>query len=120
MPYIQIMQTVVETPEYLAKAKAAGVSDEERAAIVDTLANRPDAGDLIVGTGGARKVRFRRPGTGKSGGYRVITYFGGGDIPVYLLTMFAKGQRGNLSHADINAIRAALPTIVAPHKGKGD
>ena len=57
------MQVVVETPQFLARAKAAGVSDDERAAIVDLLASNPIAGDLIVGTGGARKRRFRRPGS---------------------------------------------------------
>jgi hypothetical protein len=48
-------------------------------------------------TGGCRKVRIAKDGEGKSGGYRVITWFGAGDIPVFLLSVFAKGQKANLS-----------------------
>lgn len=68
------MQTVIETGTYLAHAKRAGLTDEERHAIIAMLAVDPTAGDLMKGTGGARKVRVAREGSGKSGGYRVITY----------------------------------------------
>jgi hypothetical protein len=51
------MHTVVETPSYLADAKAVGLTEGEREAVVEMLANHPDAGDEIGGTGGARKVR---------------------------------------------------------------
>ena len=69
------MQSVVETEEYLKDAKQAGLSEEERAAIVEFIAKNPEAGAEIRGTGGARKVRFAGKGKGKSGGYRVITFF---------------------------------------------
>ena len=52
------MQSVVETEIYLRDAKSAGLSEKERAAIVDFVASRPDAGAEIKGTGGARKLRF--------------------------------------------------------------
>ena len=68
------MQSVVETEEYLKDAKQAGLSDEERAAIVAYLAKNPEAGDEIRGTGGARKVRFAGKGKGKSGGYRLSPF----------------------------------------------
>jgi hypothetical protein len=48
---------------------------------------------LIPGTGGARKVRFAGRGKGKSGGYRVITFYSGPEVPVFLITLFAKGRR---------------------------
>ena len=51
------MQSVIETPSFLADAKAGGVTDGERAAIVDFLAANPMAGDEIARSGGARKVR---------------------------------------------------------------
>jgi hypothetical protein len=41
---------------------------------------------------------------GKSSGYRIITWFGGGDIPVFLLSVFAKGQKANLSDKECNAL----------------
>jgi hypothetical protein len=67
------MQTVIQTPTFLADAKAAGLDDAELAEITATIAADPLVGDIIPGTGGARKVRFGGKGKGKSGGYRVIT-----------------------------------------------
>jgi hypothetical protein len=60
------MHTVVETNAYLEAAKDAGMSEEERDAVVAIIAANPIAGDLIPGGGGARKLRIRKPGTGKS------------------------------------------------------
>lgn len=105
------MHTVAETFAFLAHCKTAGVSDDERRAMVDFIAANPEAGDIIVGTGGARKVRFAGRGKGKSGGYRVITYFGGGAIPVFLLALFSKGERSDLSQAERNELRAMLGQI---------
>ena len=56
------------------------------------------------GCGGARKLRVRKPGTGKSGGYWVISYYGGDDVPVFLLTVFGKGEKDNLTKAERNAL----------------
>lgn len=98
------MQTVAETSSYLSAAEDAGMTDAERALVIDLLANNPSLGDLIVGTGGCRKFRLAGRGKGKSGGYRVVTFFGGVDIPVYLLTVFSKGERGNLSQAERNQL----------------
>lgn len=80
------------------------MKDEERAVLVDLLAVNPQAGDVMPGCGGARKLRFAKPGTGKSGGYRVITYFGGMNMPVFLLTVFGKNERVNLSKAERNGL----------------
>ena len=52
------MQTVVETPAFLSDARSMGLVEGERLAIVAWIAANPAAGDLIEGTGGARKVRF--------------------------------------------------------------
>ncbi|WP_198376836.1 type II toxin-antitoxin system RelE/ParE family toxin [Neoroseomonas rubea] len=112
------MQAVIETPDYLADADDAGMTAAERKTVVDTIAKNPDAGEMIVGTGGARKVRFARPsaGKGKSGGYRVITYFAGADVPVFLLNVFAKGDRVDLSQAERNALRDELAGLAADYR----
>ncbi len=68
------MQTVIETPAFLASAADEGLGDDERARIVIHLARNPEAGDLMAGTGGASKVRFAGRGKGKSGGYRVVIF----------------------------------------------
>lgn len=72
---------------------------------------RNQAGDRIEGTGGARKVRFAGRGKGKSGGYRVISYFGGDDVPIFLLNVFAKGEKVNLSKAERNELKKILADI---------
>ena len=100
------MHTILETTAYLAAAADAGMSEDERAAVVDMLAANPTAGDIMPGCGGARKLRVAKPGKGKSGGYRVITYFGGDDLPVFLLTVFGKNERANLTQAERNGLAA--------------
>jgi hypothetical protein len=98
------MHTVIETAAYLSAAADAGMTDDERNAVVDVLAANPMAGDIMPGCGGARKLRVARPGKGKSGGYRVITYFGGEHVPVFLLTVFGKNERANLTQAERNGL----------------
>jgi hypothetical protein len=83
------MADVIATDNFERKAKQAGLTQTEFELLVLLLSDRPDAGDLISGAGGARKVRLARQGGGKSGGYRVVTYFGGGELPVYLMTVYA-------------------------------
>lgn len=110
------MHTVVEMPGYLADAKKARLIEAEQTAIADFLARNPSAGAEIVGTGGARKVRFAGRGKGKSGGYRVITFFSGPDIPVFLLNVFAKGDKADLAKGERNALRIVLGGLVAYYR----
>jgi hypothetical protein len=102
------MQTVIETGSYLADCRRAALSDEEMADIVATISADPSAGDLIPGTGGARKLRFPGRGKGKSGGYRTVSFFSGGDVPVLLLALVSKGERADLSQAERNELRKEL------------
>jgi hypothetical protein len=120
------VQTVVETPAYLASAKDEGLDDEERLYIVTYLAARPEAGDIIAGSGGAKKIRFAGRGKGKGGGYRVVTFYAGEDIPLFLLDIYGKDTQANLSKATLNELRrvlTALPRIwrenAAKRRGKG-
>ncbi len=110
------MHTVVETPSYLADAKAAGLTEGEREAVVEMLADHPEAGDEIGGTGGARKVRVAGRGKGKSGGYRVITFYSGEDVPVFLLAVYSKGDRANLSKAERNELKGILGDVVREYR----
>ena len=102
------MQCVVETDAFIKAAKDCGMTDDQRHRIVTFVAENPGAGDLIVGTGGARKIRFPFKGKGKSGGVRVVTYFDGEDIPVFLLEVFSKGDKINLSQSERNELRSIL------------
>jgi hypothetical protein len=102
------MHAVVETHSFRRAANAAGVTEAERLAIVDLVAADPKTGDLMEGTAGARKLRFAAKGKGKSGGYRVITFFAAEDVPVFLLDIFAKGEKVNLSKAERNELKGVL------------
>jgi hypothetical protein len=112
------MQTVVETPAYLDAAEEAGLSEADRETIKNMLARNPIAGDLIRGTGGCRKVRFAGKGKGKSGGYRVITFYTGPDLPVFLITVFGKGERSDLSQSERNDLAGLTKLIVQGYRGK--
>ena len=96
------MHTVIETPAYIAAAKDGGMTTEEMVAVADLIGTNPEAGEIMPGCGGARKLRFAKPGKGKSGGYRVITYFAGADVPVFLLTVFGKNEKANLTKGERN------------------
>jgi len=105
------MQTVAELPEYIRAADKL-MSADERQDIVRYLAAHPRGGDVMEGTGGVRKLRWRRGGQGKSGGVRVIYYFHSDDMPLYLLTLFAKGDRSNLSKAERNELAGLTELLV--------
>ena len=110
------MQVVIETPDYLTDAKALGLLEDERRAIVNYVAQYPHSGDEMKGTGGARKIRFAGRGKGKSGGYRVVTFFAGNDIPVFLLSIFSKGEKANLSQAERNELKQILGSLAEVYR----
>jgi len=110
MPYIAGVKDVVELASYLAAADDAGLDEAALEAIVDTLASQPDIGDLIAGSGGARKFRWARRNEGKSGGYRIITYYPGAER-VCLIDVFAKNAKANLDKAELNALKKLTATL---------
>jgi hypothetical protein len=111
------MQTVVETPSDLADAERL-FSRQERAAIVDRLAADPTCGVVIPGSGGIRKVRFGFGGRGKSGGARIIYLFSGDSLPVFVLAVFAKNEKANLSAAERNAQGKAVAGMIESYRRK--
>jgi hypothetical protein len=113
------LHTVVETPEFLARARGL-LSEHERSELVDFLARNPTAGDLMQGTGGARKLRWGARGKGKRGGARVITFYDGPQVPAFLLTVFGKGERANLSKAERNELHAVLAHLAAEYRRGAD
>lgn len=109
------MQTVAEMPEYIRRAERL-LSDNERKDIIDHLALSPDAGAIMQGTGGIRKLRWSRQGSGKRGGVRVVYYFHSEKIPLYLLTIFGKGEKDNLSKAERNELAKLVRLLVQARK----
>ncbi len=105
----------VETPEFFSGARRT-LTEAERRELIDFLAANPMAGDLMQGTGGARKLRWGAKSKGKRGGARVITYHGDPDLPVFLFAVFGKGERANLTKAERNELRQVLATLVAEYR----
>lgn len=112
-----MLLTIVELPEYRKQAERI-FSEEERADLLAHLAEHPKAGDLILGTGGIRKLRWARSGMGKSGGGRAIYYYHSDTIPLFMLSAYGKNERANLSKAERNEL-AKLVDILADYAHGG-
>lgn len=82
--------------------------DDAYAEFQQYLAGQPDAGDLIQGTCGIRKVRWRLPGTGKSGGVRMIYYWRTAENQILMLLVYKKAKQEDLTSAQ----KRALKTVV--------
>ena len=101
------MLTVIESPLF-QKLWPLYWSEEERGEFAAHVATNPKEGDLIRESGGLRKIRWKRPGTGKSGGVRVIYFIRSQQGEVMLVTIFAKGDMENIPVAKLKEIRHAL------------
>ena len=107
--------TVVETPSFIGDAKKL-LDDDEREALIHYLASSPKAGVLIKGAGGIRKIRWAGENTGKSGAYRVIYFFYAMEIPLFLLNVFAKNEKANISQAERNELKKLADLLVKQYK----
>lgn len=104
------INTVSETDYFFAKASKLLTAEEYEDLIV-LLATDPQAGDIIQGTGGIRKVRLARRGGGKRGGYRVIYFYYDANHPILLLDVFAKNQQANLTSAQIKQLAGLVKQL---------
>lgn len=108
-----MLVTVVELEEFQRRARDL-MSDAERMALIDAVAADPLRGVSLGG--GLRKWRVARPGGGRSGGYRVVHFHapaGGG--PVFLLTVFAKNEKANLSASELKDLAEIARRIGDSH-----
>ena len=112
------MHTVCELKTFLRDAAKAGMTLDDIDKLVEFLSLNPLAGDEIKGTGGCRKVRVGGRGKGKSGGLRTITFFSGAELPVFLITVFSKGERSDLSKADQNYLAGMTKELVSEYRKK--
>lgn len=103
--------TIAESPEFSRRARQL-LTEEEVDELIDFLAIHPQAGAIMPGTGGVRKLRWAREGKGKSGGTRVIYYFHNENLPLFLLTIYGKGQKDNLSQAERNQLAKLVKVLV--------
>jgi len=100
------VHTVVETPAFTARVKKLGVSTDELASIYDTYAACPEYGAVVRNTGGLRKGRIAKDSTGKSGGYRVFSFFADRDNPTFLLWILDKSDDATLTDEQERVFKA--------------
>ena len=93
----------VETSLF-SKALPEYLDDDEYRGLQSTLIERPDAGAVIQRSGGVRKIRWAARGKGKSGGARIIYYWFKADEQIFLLTLYGKGEKEDLSAAELKRI----------------
>jgi hypothetical protein len=91
------------------------MTQEEIDELVDTLSNDPTAGDEIQGTAGCRKIRVAGRGKGRAAGI-AVTFYSGEEPPVFLITLFSKGERSDLSKADRNDLAALTQELKAAYR----
>lgn len=104
--------TTYETKHFV-KFSAKLIGDKERERLIEALKTDPKAGDVIPGTSGLRKLRWKRPGTGKRGGVRVIYYFYDERGVLVMLTVYAKNDKEDMSAKDKKEYRALVDDIIA-------
>jgi len=110
--------TVVETPLFIRKVPGL-LSEEERGELIAFIGTHPESGEIVPESGGVRKLRWAVRGRGKLGGVRVIYYFHSQDFPIFLLTVYSKTQKANLTGAERNEMRALVPVLVRSYTGRG-
>ncbi|WP_305042738.1 type II toxin-antitoxin system RelE/ParE family toxin [Geoalkalibacter sp.] len=87
------------------------LSEEELRALQLFLAENPEAGVLVRGSGGLRKLRWSAVGKGKRGGLRVIYYWQVRKSHIYLLTLYAKNEVADLSPGEVAALRKLVEVL---------
>ena len=101
------MYTIVETPTFAEDARKIW-TEQERGAFCAWLAVNPEAGDVIPGSGGCRKVRWSITGSGKRGGARIIYFNRLANEEIWLLVIYTKSVMGNIPAHILKSIREAI------------
>ena len=106
------MITLAKTPPFVNKALKL-LSSSERNELITYLSLHPKDGVIIEGTGGIRKLRWARGSLGKSAGVRVIYYYYNDSMPLYLLALFAKNEKSNISTKEKLILKKLTKQLVA-------
>ncbi len=101
------MLTVAETEVFSRYVKDYW-TEEDRGEFAVWMAEHYDAGDVVRGSGGCRKVRWNRKGSGKSGGVRVIYYNMLQDGTIWLLLIYAKNEHQSIPTHILKAVKEEL------------
>lgn len=101
----------IETPSFTKKWFALGFNDEDLAELQQFLIKNPDAGDMMPGTGGLKKLRFAFEGRGKSGSARVCYVDFAAFEKNYLIQVFSKDEKTNLTQKEKNDVKKVIKIL---------
>lgn len=107
--------TIVEVEPFHRHAREVW-SEEEVEEFKDFLARAPEAGDIVPGAGGVRKVRWAASGRGKRGGARVIYYYHSDELPLFLLTAYAKNVQADLTMGQKQAMAKLVKLLIDTYR----
>jgi hypothetical protein len=110
LTYNVVVAATIRTPTFSRRAKRL-LREEEIVRLEQSIAERPDAHPVIAGTGGIRKARWARPGMGKRGGVRAVYYFQTRTGVVYMLDIYAKNEKTDLTPADKRVLRTMVSLL---------
>ena len=101
----------IETPSFTKKWYALGFNDEDLAELQQYLVKNPDAGVVMVGTGGLKKIRYAFEGRGKSGSARVCFVDFALFEKIYLIYVFSKDEKANLTDEEKKSVKRAIALL---------
>ena len=100
----------IETPTFSRKCREL-LSEDEYRLFQEYLTHYPDAGALIVGTGGCRKIRWGQQGRGKSAGVRVIYYYFCSDGQIFMLLVYPKSEKDSLTENEKSILKSIVQSL---------
>ena len=112
-----MLNTIVELPEFIKKSDKI-LSDDEKNNLIYYLSLHPKSGVILKGTGGIRKLRWASKGKGKSGGLRIVYFYYNADLPLFLLTLFSKGEKANINNTERNELSKLTAVLISNYERK--
>ena len=113
----ELLISVLEMPAFAQQAEGL-FTEDERQQLAVFLGNGPEAGDLIKGTGGVRKLRWGAKGKGKRGGARVVYYYHDDEVPIFLFYCYSKSDQDDLSAKDRAELKKIVKAIAESYKAR--
>lgn len=111
-----IYLTIVETSSFAREAKKF-ISDEDLVELKNYLASKPELGDLIPGLRGIRKMRWQANQKGKRGGARIIYFFYNFNMPLFLLDIYSKSKKDDLTSLEKKVLNQLIDELVNHYGG---
>ena len=117
-----MVREFIETPWFTERWFALGFTDDDLGELEQFLLKHPDAGDIMVGTGGLSKIRYAFKGKGKSGSARVCYVDFAAFSKNYLIEVFAKNEKPNLTKEEKNVLKKLIKSLKedAANESKGE